>query len=225
MNAGLIVAAGRNPSMAQNVDRAFLSLGTKPVLAFSMQAFEKCPDIDIVVVVARKDRVDATYAVSQMFGCSKVKKVVAGAADRQGSVALGLAQINDDVRIVTVHDASRPCVTPDMISQTVKSAKRYGSGVTGLKVPVAVKHVDKGQIVTKTLDRSKLWLTETPQSFKIEVLRKGLEAAKRKRVTLSDDSEAVELVSKEVHLVPSTIPNIAIATADDLALAGAVLRI
>lgn len=225
MNAALIVAAGRNPSMAQNVDRAFLSLGSKPVLAFSMQAFEKCPDIDVIVVVARKDRVDASYAVAQMFGCAKVKKVVAGASERQGSVVLGLAEIPEEVRIVTIHDASRPCVTPEMISQTIKSAKRYGSGVTGLKVPVVIKHVDKGQIVTKTLDRSKLWMTETPQSFKIEVLRKGLETAKRKNVALSDDAHAVELVSKEVRLVPSSVANIKIETADDLALAGAVLRI
>ena len=225
MNAGIIVAAGRSPTSTQQVDHSFLSLGTKPVLAYSMQAFEKCPDIDVVIVVARKDRVEAAYAVADMFGCAKVHKVVAGGAQRVASLIAGLEEMNEEIRIVVTHDATRPCVTPEQISLTIKSAKRYGTGITAARAEDAVKQVDKGQVVKKSLDRSKLWITNSPQGFKIEVLRDGLNEAKRKGVTIGDDSEAAELVSKEVRLVPSSMPNIRIETADDLSLAGALLRL
>jgi len=211
--------------MAPHVDRAFLSLGTKPVLAYSLLAFEKCPDIDTVTVVSRKDRIEASYAVAQMFGCAKVKKVVAGGAQRMASVAAGLADLNEDVRIVVIHSASRPCVTPELISLTVKSAKRYGTGISATKANSAVKQVEKGQVIKKSLDHTKLWLAESPQTFKIEVLRKGMDAAKRKGGSPADEAEAAALASKEVRLVPSTMPNIQIETADDLQLAGAVLRL
>jgi 2-C-methyl-D-erythritol 4-phosphate cytidylyltransferase len=154
-----------------------------------------------------------------------VEKVVPGASQRLGSLAAGLDELNDEVKIVVTHDATRPCVTPEQISLTIKSAKRYGTGITATRADDAVKQVDKGQIVKKTLDRTKLWITNSPQSFKIEVLRDGLTMAKRKGVTIGDDSEAAELVSNEVRLVPSTMPNIRIETADDLSLAGALLRL
>lgn len=225
MNAGIIAAAGRNPSMGIDVDRAFLSLGTRPVLAYSMMAYEKCPDIDVVVVVVRKGRVAAAQAVAHMFGCQKVQHVVAGSGLRQTSVLTGLDQLNGEISIVSIHDASRPCVTPNLITLTVKTAKRYGSGVAAIRTEDSVKEVQKGQVISKTLDRSKLWITQTPQSFKLEILRKGLDMARDKGVKLTDDASAAELVSNDVRLVPSTIPNVKISTADDLALAAAVLRL
>lgn len=211
--------------MGSHVDRAFLSLGTKPVLAYSLIAFEKCPDIDMVVLVVRKDRVDAGQALAKMFGCSKVKKIVGGGALRQGSVQAGLDELHDEITFVTVHDGSRPCVTPDQISETIKSAKRYGTGVAAVKAEDSLKEVLKGQTVTRTLDRSKFWYALTPQSFRRELLVKGHESARKKQLTVWDDSEAVALVADEVHLVPTTVPNIKIISADDLTLAAAVLRL
>lgn len=225
MNAGIIVAAGKNSEMGAHVDRAFLSLGTRPVLAYSMLAFERCPDIDMVVVVVRKDRVDAGYAVAQMFGCSKVKKVVAGGLHRQASVQAGLDELSSEVKYVTVQDSSRPCVTAALITETVKSAKRYGTGVAASRLSDSVKDVPKGLTVGRTLDPSTLWLAMTPQSFRLDILTKGLAVARQKRLTVVDDSEAAGLATKEVHLVLATIPNIRITSADDLSLAAAVLRL
>ncbi|MCE9612753.1 MAG: 2-C-methyl-D-erythritol 4-phosphate cytidylyltransferase [Lentisphaerae bacterium] len=225
MNAAVIVAAGRNSPMGSHVDRAFLSLGTRPVLAYSMIAFEKCADIDIVVVVVRKDRVDAAQAVAQMFGCSKVKKIVGGGTHRMGSVQAGLDELSDEINFVTVHDASRPCVTPDLITETIKSAKRYGSGVAAVRAEDGIKEVLKGQTVTKSHDRTKIWHALTPQSYRLELLRNGLELARKKPVIVADDSEAVALTGEDVHLVTATVPNIKITSADDLTLAAAVLRL
>ena len=170
---GIIVAAGKSERMGVDVDKAFLSLGTRPVLMYSLQAFEQCPLIDGVILVVRKDRLDAARGMIQMFGFSKVRSVVAGGASRQISVMLGLAELKDDVKIVAVHDGARPCVTPALIQETILSAKRHGAGVAAVKVTDTIKEVDRGALVTRTVDRSKLWAVQTPQTFRVDWLNKA----------------------------------------------------
>ena len=225
MNAGIIVAAGKSERMGVDADKAFLSLGVKPVLAYSLLAFEKCPDIDIVVLVVRKDRLGAARGMAQMFGCMKVKKVIAGGARRQVSVQNGLASLGDDVKVVSVHDGARPCVTARLISETIHTAKRYGSGVAAVKITDTIKHVDRGVVISQTLDRSKLWAVQTPQSFRKELLVKAFAVVNKKHLTVTDEASAVELVAKDVRLVPAPVSNLKITTVDDLALAAALLKL
>jgi 2-C-methyl-D-erythritol 4-phosphate cytidylyltransferase len=225
MNYGVIVAAGKSERVGPNVDKVFLNLGNQPVLAYSLLAFERCPDIDGVILVVRKDRVEAARGMVQMFGCSKVKKVIAGGATRQTSVINGLDQLNEDVKIVAVHDGARPCVTPFLISETVKSAKRYGSGVAAIKVTDTVKEVDKGMTISKTVDRTKLWGVQTPQTFRVDLLLQAFKVVKKKRLSITDEASAVELVCNDVRLVPATLSNIKITTADDLNLAAALMKL
>jgi 2-C-methyl-D-erythritol 4-phosphate cytidylyltransferase len=188
-------------------------------------AFEKCPDIDGVILVVRKDRIEAARGMSQMFGCYKVKRIVAGGATRQASVLNGLNQLNEDVKIVAVHDGARPCVTSAIISETVKSAKRYGSGVAAVKITDTVKHVDKGTIISKTVDRTKLWAVQTPQAFRVDLLLAAFKEVKKKKLDVTDEASAVELVCDDVRLVPAALSNIKITTADDLNLAAALLKL
>lgn len=224
MNYGLIVAAGKSERMGANVDKAFISLGTKPVLAYSLLAFEKCLDIDGIILVVRKDRVEAARGMVQIFGCSKVKKIVAGGAQRQISVCNGLNALNDDVKIVAVHDGARPCITSALISESIKMAKRTGSAVAAVKVTDTMKESDNGLVVSQTLDRTRLWAVQTPQTFKKELLLKAFQVVKKKHLTVTDEASAVELVAK-VHLIPAPVSNIKITTADDLALAAALLKL
>jgi 2-C-methyl-D-erythritol 4-phosphate cytidylyltransferase len=225
LNYGIIVAAGKSNRVGANVDKAFLSLGNKPVLAYALQAYEKCLDIDGVILVVRKDRVEGARAMAAMFGCSKVKKVVAGGSKRQTSVSIGLSNIPDEANIISVHDGARPCVTPELISDSIKAAKRYGSGVAAVKVTDTVKHVEKGMIVSKTVDRAKLWAVQTPQTFKRDLLQTAFDTIKKKDIVVTDESQAVEMVSKGVHLVQSFPANIKITTADDLVLAASLLKL
>ncbi len=222
---GIIVAAGKSERMGVDVDKAFLSLGTRPVLMYSLQAFEQCPLIDGVILVVRKDRLDAARGMIQMFGFSKVRKVVAGGASRQLSVMLGLAELKDDVKIVAVHDGARPCVTPNLIQETILSAKRLGAGVAAVKVTDTIKEVDRGTLVTKTVDRSKLWSVQTPQTFRVDWLNKAYANAKKKKLTVTDESSAVEALGEQVHIVPAPATNIKITTPADLALASMILKV
>lgn len=225
MNSAIILAAGSSARMGGKMDKAFLSLGSRPLLAYSLMAFESCVDIDEIVIVVRRDQIVAGRGVAQMFGCSKVRDVVAGGNKRQLSVSSGLAALNPETRIVAVHDAARPCVTAEMISQSLKAAKRYGSGVMATRITDTVKRVDKGQVVSETLDRAKVWTVQTPQSFKVELLRQAFEKLAESGETVTDEAAAVEQLGEPVHLVPWGRPNIKITTAEDLPVAAALLGI
>jgi len=225
MNAGIIVAGGKSERMGADMDKAFLSLGTKPVVLYSLFAFEKCRDIDEVILVVRKEKIDAARQAVRMFGCNKVKKVVGGGALRQNSVMNGLDEVGKDAEIVVVHDGARPCVTAELISQTVASARQHGSGIAAVKITDTVKSVEKGMIISETIDRTKLWLVQTPQAFKLSLLQKALAAVEKKKVKVTDEASAVELVSSGVRLVPASFSNIKITTPDDLTLAAALMRL
>lgn len=219
------MAGGKSERMGVEIDKAFLSLGTKPVVVYSLFAFEKCRDIDEVILVVRKDRIEAARQAVRMFGCNKVKKVIAGGVLRQQSVMNGMNEIGEEVEIVVVHDGARPCVTSELISQTVASAKQHGSGVAAVKITDTVKSVDKGMIISETVDRTKLWLVQTPQAFNCELLKKAFAHVEKKKIKVTDEAAAVELVSSGVRLVVSSSSNIKITTPDDLILAAALMRL
>lgn len=225
MNFGVIVAAGKSERMGPSVDKAFFSLGTQPVLAYSLIAFEKCPEIDGVILVVRKDRLDAARGMTQIYGCSKVKRIVAGGNSRQDSVANGLEELPPDVKIVAVHDGARPCIQPSLISQTIQSAQKYGSGVAAYKITDTLKEVEKGNVVTQTVDRAKLWAVQTPQTFEVTLLRKAYAQVQKRKLTVTDEASAVERVSKVVRLVEAPLSNIKVTTPGDLELAAALLKV
>lgn len=222
MTTAIIVAAGKSERMGTGTDKAFLSLVNKPVVAWSLLAFERCPDIDQIVLVVRKDQVVAAKAVVRMFGISKMHAIVAGGAKRQESVKAGLAACDLDTRYVVVHDGARPCVKSDLISEIVKAVKRIPAVTVGHRMTDTVKRVEKGTVVSETMDRDKLWCVQTPQGFQAKVLRAAYNALDGREVT--DDCQAVELSGEQVKIIESREPNFKITTVEDLQIAGALLK-
>ena len=225
MNTVILVAAGKSERMGANTDKAFLSLGPRPVLAWSLLAFEQCSEIDQIVLVVRKEQVLAAKSVAQMFGISKLRDVVAGGARRQDSVQNGMKAMDPDTRIVIVHDGARPCVTSELIVETIKGAKRNGCGIAASRVWDTIKYVERGSTVDHTVDRAKLWAVQTPQAFKVDLLNRAYKAVEAKKATVTDEAMAVELLGEPVRLVEWPRTNIKITTAEDLPLAAAVLKI
>jgi 2-C-methyl-D-erythritol 4-phosphate cytidylyltransferase len=225
MNTVILVAAGKSERMGSNTDKAFLSLGPRPVVAWSLLAFEQCSEIDHIILVVRKDQVLAAKSVGQMFGISKLRHIVAGGARRQDSVQNGMKEMDPETRVVIVHDAARPCVTSELIGETIKSAKRNGCGVAACRVWDTIKYIDRGTTVDHTVDRTKLWAVQTPQAFKVELLQRAYRAVEEQKVTVTDEAGAVELIGEPVRLVEWPRTNIKITTAEDLPLAAAVLKI
>lgn len=213
---GLIIACGRTEQIQPGVETPFLNLGSRPILAYVLQAFEQCSDISGLVVVTDKTRCATVMGMAQMYGFAKVRKTVAGGVSRQASVISGLNSLDEEATLVCVHDATRPCVTPQLISETVKTAKRYGSGVAAVPIQDVVKVVERGQRVTQSLGPTEAWLAQTPQCFRRDMLEKGYAAASKRRLQLADDSEAVSLIRHEVRLVPGSPLNIKIRSVNDL---------
>lgn len=222
---GIVVAAGKSERMGPDVDKVFLSLGVKPVLAYSLMAFEQCPMIDGVILVVRKDRLDSARGLTQVFGCAKVRKIVAGGATRQVSVRNGLDELGDDVDVVAVHDGARPCITPRIIEDTIRAAKRNGTGIAAVKLTDTIKEVERNMVVSQTVDRTRLWAVQTPQSFQVDLLRRAYDHVEKKKLTVTDDASAVEELGERVCLVPGSWSNIKITTPEDLALAATLLKV
>lgn len=222
MTTAIIVAAGKSERMGAGTDKAFLSLVNKPVVAWSLLAFERTPEIDRIVLVVRKDQLVASKAVCQMFGISKLQAIVAGGAKRQESVQAGLAACDIDTRYVVIHDGARPCITSDVISEVVKAVKRAPAVTVGRKVTDTVKRVEKGTTVAGTEDREKLWAVQTPQAFQLRALRNAYKALDKQEIT--DDCQAIELSGGEVKILENRKPNFKITTVEDLQIAGALLK-
>lgn len=222
MTTAVIVAAGKSERMGAGTDKAFLSLVNKPVVAWSLLAFEKCHDIDRIVLVVRKDQIVASKAVVKMFGISKIQAIVPGGARRQDSVAAGLAACDADTRHVVVHDGARPMVEPETVSEVVAAAKKSGAATVGRRITDTVKRVDRGINVVATEDRDRLWTVQTPQAFAVKTLRSALAALGKTEVT--DDCQAVELAGGKVKIVESRKPNFKITTVEDLQVAAALLK-
>ncbi len=221
MTTAIIVAAGKSERMGAGTDKAFLSLGNKPVVAWSLIAFERCPDIDRIVLVVRKDQQVAAKAVVKMFGISKIEAIVAGGNKRQDSVQAGIAACDPDTRYVVIHDGARPCITPDIISEMAKLVKRTPAVTIGRRMTDTVKRVEKGTTVSSTEDRDKLWLVQTPQAFQMKVLRAAY--AKLGKAEVTDDCQAVEMSGETVRIYENRAPNFKITTVEDLQLANAIL--
>ena len=222
MTTAIILAAGKSERMGGGVDKAFLSLVNKPMVAWSLMAFEKCPDIDRIVLVVRKEQLIASKAVVKMFGISKIDKIVAGGSKRQESVDAGLKACDLDTRYVVVHDAARPLVTPALISEVVAAVKRTPAVTVGRPVTDTLKLCEKGAVVTKTVDRDKLWAVQTPQAFQVKELRAAYKTLGKAEV--SDDCMAVELNGGTVRIVENRRPNVKVTYPEDLELAGKLLR-
>ena len=222
MTTAIIVAAGKSERMGSGVDKAFLSLVNKPVVAWSLLAFERCPEIDRIVLVVRKEQLVASKAVVKMFGISKVDKIVAGGARRQESVATGLKACDVDTRYVVIHDGARPLVTSAMISEVVQAVRRAPAVTVGRPVTDTIKLCEKGQTVSKTIPRDKLWAVQTPQAFQMKVLLPALKALGKTEVT--DECGALERAGESVKILPQLQPNFKITTVEDLQIAGSLLK-
>ncbi|HOW97299.1 MAG TPA: 2-C-methyl-D-erythritol 4-phosphate cytidylyltransferase [Kiritimatiellia bacterium] len=221
---GVVLACGKDEQFTPEISTPFINLSGKPILVHALTAFEQCVDISYVLVVAEKTRIDSVLGMAQMYGLSKVKKVIAGFGSRQASVQAALKNLDEEANLIVVHEGSRPFVKPELISEVIKSTKRYGSGVAAVPLADAVKETRKGLTVATSVTGGAYWLAQTPAAFRRDLLEKGLKAAAKKKVELDDEASALDLVKEEVRLVEGPSMNMRIRTASDFALAMALLK-
>lgn len=220
-HAAVILAAGSGLRFGKAEGKHMAQVEGVPVLARSAMAFESCPAVDEIVVVTRAE--DVELCRSLLSGITKLRAVVAGGETRQQSAKLGFDAIDPKAELVSIHDAARCLVTPEMITRVTEEAAVYGAAAAAEKVVDTVKRVDGNAIIQETLDREKIWLVKTPQTFLADMYRAAAYMAERDGVTATDDCALAERLGFSVKLVDCGWENIKITFPDDVARAEMIL--
>jgi 2-C-methyl-D-erythritol 4-phosphate cytidylyltransferase len=150
---------------------------------------------------------------------------VVGGKERQDSVSNGLAAMSGSVEVVAIQDGARPCTSPSLIEATIAAARETGAAVAAMPVTDTIKESADGQLVARTVDRSRLWSVQTPQTFRVEVIRKALAEVQRRGLHVTDDAAACELIGQPVRLVRSSSPNPKVTVPTDLPYIELLLRL
>lgn len=210
----IVIACGKEEQITPGTDTAFLSLGNRPVLAHSLKILHASTAVDEIIVAVSKDRVDSTLQLIKRFGCTKVRGIVVGSANRMNTLRTVYAKMPEAASNIIVHEASRPFISEEVISEGVKAAKRYGCAIAAHRIRDAVKLAAKGLKPDKTLERNSVWIAQTPQIFRVEVFEKIINP-KNKGIKLVDDESEWVKKPAEVHMVEAGYGNIKIRTVDD----------
>jgi len=216
MTSALIVAAGQGTRMGPNVDKLFLELNGCPLVAHTWRRFDRAPCIDHLVIVVRDGMQGAFAQLAKEHSFTKPFSVVAGGKERQNSVWNGLEALPQDADLVAIQDAARPCTSASLIAATIEAARQFGAAVAAQPVADTIKESRDGQWVERTLDRSRLWTVQTPQTFRVEVIRRALAEVNQRHVFVTDDTAACELIGQPVKLIVRHLPNPKVTRPDDL---------
>jgi len=221
MLSAIIVAAGSSQRMG--FDKLLALLGDRPVLAHTIDAFERTASVEEIILVARAERVAEFKELVRQHGFRKVRSVIPGGEQRHDSVSGGLASLSKDATFVAVHDAARPLITPDQIQRVFELARLHGGAALAEPITNTLKRADGKCVVTGGIARENLFAMQTPQIFARELIEKGYAAVAANNVAVTDEVSAVEQVGAKVVLLPNEEWNVKITYPRDLLLAQAVL--
>ena len=220
----LIPAAGSGRRMNCPGNKQYLDLAGRQVLARTLELFERCPAVaSIQLVVPAAEIRQCRREVVERYGFSKVSALVAGGAERQESVRLGLesmALAADD--LVLIHDGARPLLSEAVLQAVLAEAQHSGACLVAVPVKDTIKEVVAGR-VQATPDRQRLWAAQTPQAFRYGLICEAHRQARMQGYAGTDDAALVERLGHPVAIVPGDYRNIKITTPDDLLLAAALL--
>jgi len=226
MNVAIVVAGGKGIRFGGNRPKQFLELNAIPIIVHTLRQFERCKQIDSVVVVLPPAEMTAFQSLSDRFDLKKVARVVAGGETRAQSVQKGLAAI-EAAEVVAVHDGVRPLVTADEIDRVVIAAAANGAAVLVAEVAETIKEIENNRIA-RTLPRERLRRALTPQCFRFDLLERayeGLAEIEASGIEVTDDSFLVERLGVNVVAISGSPRNIKITTQEDLAIAEVLMKI
>src|SRR5471032_3293631 len=223
MNAAILVAAGKGVRMG--ADKLWLEIAGRPVIAHTWKNFDDAKCVDEIILVVRDGMQKQFSELAEKFHFQKTFHIVVGGAERQDSVWNGLEALSPKTEIVVIQDAARPCTTEALIAATIKATRETGAAVAAQQITDTIKESADGKNISRTLDRSKLWSVQTPQTFRVEVIRRAIAAARQKNLIFTDDTAACELIGQPVQLVPSATPNPKVTVPRDLPFIETLLKL
>ena len=220
----VVPAGGTGKRMGAGTPKQFLMLDGVPMMLHALRVLERAPGVtEVVLVVPKEERERALSEVVERYGLKKVLKVVPGGATRQESVQHGLNEVDDDVEIVVVHDAVRPFITEDRIERSIEVARQHGGAIVAVPMKDTPKQAGPDRLIQRTLDRTDLWLAQTPQTFRRALVVEAYRKAAIAHVHATDDAALVERLGHTVAIVEGSWENIKITTPEDMILAEAIL--
>lgn len=220
MLTAIIVAAGSSERMG--FDKLFALVSGKPVIAHTIAAFENTKCVDEIILVGRADSLGE---LKKLIGQpTKVKQIVAGGAERSDSVRAGLEHVDPKSDYVAVHDAARPMITPEKIERLFATARTNSAASLAEPINDTLKRADADLAVKESVDRSGIYGMQTPQVFARKLLEEAYELVAKKKISVTDEVSAVELLGRKIVLVPNYDFNFKVTYPRDLPLAEFVLK-
>ncbi|MDF9407515.1 2-C-methyl-D-erythritol 4-phosphate cytidylyltransferase [Pelotomaculum isophthalicicum JI] len=223
--AAVIPAAGRGARMGLPVKKQFLQLEGIPVIGHTLKVIADSPVVhDIVLVASPGEEAYCRNAIVERFGIRKIAAIVPGGSERQESVYNGLLALSADTDIVLIHDGARPLLRPEELPAIVDAGARYGAATLAVPVKDTVKLSGEDEFVAGTLPRERLWLTQTPQAFRYQLIIEAHQRAMQGKYTGTDDAGLVEILGQPVKIVAGSYENLKITTPEDLLVASAIIK-
>ena len=223
--AAIVLAAGSGKRMNSKVHKQYLIIQDRPVLYYSLKAFEDSAVDEIVLVVGKGEEEFCRKEIVDKYGISKVKAIVEGGKERYHSVFEGLKQTSD-ADYVLIHDGARPFVNQDIIRRCMQEVQKYQACVVGMPVKDTIKIADEEGYAKQTPDRKNVWMIQTPQTFSYALIYEAYEEMlKTEDTAITDDAMVLERIKgKKSKLIEGSYRNIKITTPEDLLIANVYLQ-
>lgn len=226
-NIALIIAGGAGNRMHQDIPKQFLTVNERPVIVYTLEAFEKHPEIDSIAVVCIEGWEQVLWAYARQFNISKLKYIIRGGVNGQGSIRNGVFELEkhfDFDDLVLIHDAIRPMVSAEIISDNIRVAMEYGNAITVIPCAEAMMQTENSLSSTGSYPRDRLKRTQTPQAFKIGEICKLHRKALEKRITNSVASCTLMIeMGEQVYFSTGSEKNIKLTTVEDIDIFRALL--
>ena len=215
----IIPAAGSGTRIGGDIKKQFLPLKGKPIIVHTLQQFEHCPEVDEVALALPESAMSEMEAIVVRYRLHKVSKMVLGGANRQDSVRNVLNRLTlKDSDIVIVHDGVRPFIESKRITHLLKVCKEYHAVALAVQPKDTIRRSTGGDFFDQTLDRTALWMVQTPQAFRAKLLVKAFEKAKKDKFCSTDEAALVERLGVKIRILEGSYDNIKITTPEDLEL-------
>ena len=225
MNGVVIVAAGTGSRMNMGINKQFIKLEGKEIIAYTIEKFYNNSNIEDIVVVVKEDEFEFfKEEILDKYNFKNIK-IAYGGKERQDSVYNGLKLLDEKCDVVLIHDGARPFVSDKIIDKSIEEAKEHKAIVVGVPVKDTIKVIDNDKNIVDTPNRNVLWAVQTPQTFDYNILIDAYKDAFKNKFYGTDDAMLVERIGYKVKMLEGSYNNIKITTQEDLSVGSQILRV
>ncbi|WP_078551145.1 2-C-methyl-D-erythritol 4-phosphate cytidylyltransferase [Bacillus alkalicellulosilyticus] len=218
----VIPAAGQGKRMGAGKNKQFIEIANIPVIIHTISVFQQDSNCSSIIVVANQEELAFMTQLIKEYNLTKVTRVIPGGSERQFSVEQGIVTLQKE-GIVLIHDGARPFISHEHIQAVAEKAAAVGAAVVGVPVKDTVKRVNQQSLIEETVERSSLWAIQTPQAFRLSVIKDAHAKAKVEGFLGTDDASLVERYGQAVAIVKGDYLNMKLTTPEDLLFAEAIL--